>query len=346
MEEILSAIRGAATGGGRVRAKADTDSATIEQKSEALIVISAEAESRGEEKAMRDRMVSVEFTERAQDRMSRKDPSRPQWDDMLKLGAGDLYDHEILTDYAGWVVRGLWKASRGVAWDDRVGAPTGAREARVGRFLRVGAVVLADWLRVWGYDEEADLIEATVAREAAEREALSRELAYAGLDTYAATELLPRALASASATKAFTVTKAEWQKVLEDEVSPSTLLGRACQEGFDARTVGGTEVVRTKAPPVIRIVASGLVNPEEAETLMVAVRGRELYLWATSDEGRRAGVSDDVRNVAKNAIENQISALCVADEDGKPVRYVARYKGGMAEYRVLTKHARTVVAGG
>ena len=182
---ILTAeLRAMVTGGGRTkRSVEDGINATERNAAAAYVVFDAETPFGLSERAIRERVVVVEFNEMARHRKSRRDALRAQWADMVELGAGaiDPAATRRLTRAAGTVVTGLVGVAKGLTDE---GGATGARHLIAATWVRYGARVLAAWLNRNGQPDAAEELLAGVEAWAGAAEFEATRMFETGLDSW------------------------------------------------------------------------------------------------------------------------------------------------------------------
>lgn len=344
---ITDQLRGAATGGARRRAVREGLTGVVGQKARAFIVYSAESELGHGDKAMTDRSLIVRFAAKVDGRVWSEGPwtGQAQFARMKELGAMSNDRHRTVTGAAGTLTRGLIAVAPKVgarlaeiearSGDAAGGSGGGKRWERSGRWVRFGAESLAAWLRSvaaaeggadggWYWREMAlewaHVLVSEAGRWAANDSAVRGESAARGTDLYLVSELLPRAI------RAEGERLGGWRELDERAVDPKVGIREATRVGGVGGAGGGrvmpsTGVVAWTYPvwetpegegEVGGVGEGGVEGKARKRTATgVAVNLDRLYLWATSDGGRRAGVGADAtaRHLTRPALQAQLEAV-------------------------------------
>lgn len=162
LAELLRAAAGEAT----ISKKGQDNRSTVETKMVAPILISGESLGLSDEKAQRDRSISIDVPSPI-GRMSLRDSDRPQIDDIKALER----EHPDLTAYAGTFVQMALQQAKTLESLPALRGPAG-RHYEIKAIIRLGARVLATMVAGNGYDES--WIVETVDRWAANQQDLGQ----------------------------------------------------------------------------------------------------------------------------------------------------------------------------
>lgn len=179
LDQYGEILRNVTVGGSMVKKGQDNASQVVATMRSAL-VISGEALGLRSQKALIDRAIPLDVSS-PMGRMSLKDPSRPQWDDIVELTSR----HPDLTEYAGSVIELALEQSHLVSRMRRLRTGSG-RHADAMSILRLGARILRGMLGDYGIG----------IVECVDNWCTDQTTAYTGRENALTLKLLPMALAN------------------------------------------------------------------------------------------------------------------------------------------------------